>query len=82
MAACVRNRHKKVLRKARFCSLALDEAKGRKLVHFRCDFGKPPWYYEGTLGVFKVGPKTMEEGMQDHAEKTVARLDEFLSRLK
>ena len=80
MAECVRAKHRKVLRKARFCSLALDEAQGRKLVHFSCENHKPPWYYQGTLGIFKVGAKTMEEGEQDHALKAMTRLDEFITK--
>jgi len=80
MAECVRNRHKKVLRKAQFCSLAVDEAQGRKLVHFRCDYNAPPWHYQGTMGVYKVAATTMEEGEQDHALKSLTRLDEFLTR--
>ena len=79
MAEVVRRRHRQVLKKAKFCSLALDEAQGRKLVHFRCDYHKAPWYYQGTLGVFKMGSKTMEEGEQDHALRAMRRLDEFLS---
>ena len=80
MAEVVRQRHRRVLKKAKFCSLGLDEAQGRKLVHFRCDFHKAPWYYQGTLGVFKVGAKTMEEGAQDHALQATRRLDEFLTK--
>ena len=79
-AECVRQRHREVLRKARFCSLALDEAQGRKLVRFRCDFHKPPWNYSGTLGVFKMGPKTLEEGEEDHALRSMRRLDEFITK--
>ena len=69
-----------MLRRARFCSLSLDEAQGRKRIHFRCDYDKPPWYYQGTLGVFQVGAKTMEEGEEDHALKAMTRLDEFISK--
>jgi len=80
IAECVRRRHREVLRRARFCSLSLDEAQGRKRIHFRCDYDKPPWYYQGTLGVFKVGAKTMEEGEEDHAVKAMTRLDEFITK--
>jgi len=80
MAECVRTRHKEAIRKAAFVSLALDEAQGRKLVHFRCDYHEPPWYYQGTLGVFTVGATTMEEGEQDHALKALSRLDEFITK--
>ena len=80
IAECVRRRHRDVLRRARFCSLSLDEAQGRKRIHFRCDYDEPPWYYQGTLGVFQVGAKTMEEGEEDHALKAMTRLDEFISK--
>jgi hypothetical protein len=80
MAEVVRRKHRKILRMAKFCTLALDEAQGRKLVHFRCDYHKAPWYHQGTLGVFKVGPKTPEEGAEDHAQRALRRLDEFLSK--
>ena len=80
MAECVRNRHRKVLRNAQFCSLALDEAQGRKLLHFRCDYHEPPWYYQGTLGVYTAGPQTLEEGVEDHAVKSLKRLDEFFTK--
>ena len=80
IAECVRKRHRRVLRKARFCTLAFDDAQGRKLLHFRCDYHKPPWYYQGTLGVIKMGAKTMEEGEEDHALRTMTRMDEFISR--
>jgi hypothetical protein len=80
IAECVRLRHRRILKKARFCSLAFDDAQGKKLVHFRCDYHKPPWYYQGTLGVFKVGAKTMAEGGQDHALQSMTRMDEFISK--
>ena len=80
MAECLRERHRNVLRKAQFCSLALDEAQGRRLVHFRCDYHKPPWYYQGSLGIFDVGAKTMEESGEDHALKALTRLDEFITK--
>jgi hypothetical protein len=80
MAECIRKRHRKVLREAHFCSLALDEAQGRKLVRFRCDFPKPPWNYSGTLGVFQMGPKTVEEAEEDHAQRAMTRLDEFITK--
>ena len=80
IAECVRRKHRRVLRKAQFCTLALDEAQGRKLVHFRCDYHIAPWYYEGTLGIFKSAPKTTQEGEGDHAEKALKRLDEFLNK--
>jgi hypothetical protein len=80
IAECVRKRHRQVLRKARFCSLALDEAQGRKLIRFRCDFHKPPWNYSGVLGVLEMGPKTLEEGEEDHALRAMKRLDEFITK--
>jgi len=80
MAEVVRQRHRQILRRARFCSLAIDDSSGRKLVHFRCDYHKAPWYYQGTLGVYQSGATTMEEGEQDHASRAMKRLDEFLSR--
>jgi hypothetical protein len=80
MAEVVRRKHRQILGKAKFCTLALDEAQGRKLVHFRCDTQKAPWYHQGTLGIFNVGPKTAEEGEEDHAKRAVRRLDEFLNK--
>ena len=80
IAEVVRRRHRGVLRKARFCSIALDEAQGRKLVRFRCDFHKPPWSYSGTLGVFSCGARTLGEGAEDHAQRAMTRLDEFITK--
>jgi hypothetical protein len=80
MAEVVRRKHRRILGKAKFCTLALDEAQGRKLVHFRCDCDKAPWYHQGTLGVYKAGPQTTEEGEEDHAKRAVKRLDEFLTK--
>lgn len=80
MAEVVRRRHRRILGKAKFCTLALDEAQGRKLVHFRCDYHKAPWHYQGTLGIFKMGAQTVEEGEGDHAKKAVKRLDEFITK--
>ena len=80
MAEGIRVRHRKVLRAATFCTLALDEAQGRKLFRFRCDRNQAPWSYTGVLGVFEMGPKSMEEGEQDHAERALTRVDEFITR--
>jgi len=80
MAECIRVRHRKRLREACFCTLALDEAQGRKLVRYCCDLKEPPWSCRGILGVFEVGPKTMGEAEEDHAVRAMTRLDEFITR--
>ena len=80
IAEVVRRKHRRALRGAHFCTLALDDAQGRKLVHFRCDYHQKPWFYQGTLGVYKSTPKTQEEGEGDHAAKGMKRLDEFLTK--
>lgn len=80
MAELVRRKHCRILRKAKFCTLALDEAQSRKLIHFRCDYHEAPWFYQGTMGIFKSTPKTSEEGAGDHAQRVLMRLDEFLTK--
>ena len=80
MAEVVRQKHRQILRQAKFCTLALDEWKGRKLVHFRCDYHEAPWYHQGTMGFFKTVAKTSEEGAEDHAKRAVIHMDELLTR--
>ena len=80
MAECLRKRHRKVLLEASFCTLALDEAQGRKLVRFRCDLKQKPWRRRGILGVYDCTPKTMGEGEEDHALRAMNGLDAFITR--
>ena len=81
MAEVVRSEAREALREATSCSLALDGSAGRKVVRFRCDSPRHPWFKDGVIGLLDENAfKNLEEFGADHADRAALKFDELLSR--
>ena len=71
---------RKHLRRATCISLALDERKYKKIVRFRCDAPKRPFFFRGILGVHTCEKSAVGDFEEDHALIAVRTVDRFLNR--
>ena len=82
MAEVVRIKHRKAIREATSLTLTTDDAKGRKVLRFRCDTPTEPYQGDGLIGIAGKTLKTSAEGPRaieaDHAESTVASIEQAL----
>ena len=95
MAEVHRNKIRKVLKEATSISLALDEAKYRKIVRYRCDVpsaqscgranlgrnvGASGFSHSGVLGILDCSKKHASDFEADHAVTAMKQLDSFLTQ--
>ena len=95
MAEVHRNKIRKVLKEATSISLALDEAKYRKIVRYRCDVpsaqscgranlgrnvGASGFSHSGVLGILDCSKKHASDFEDDHAVTAMKQLDSFLTQ--
>jgi len=92
MAEALRKRIRKALSQATSISLALDEAKYRKIIRFRADLpsaqrsgslwrhaGASGFCFSGVLGILDCSKKHASDFENDHAVTAVKQLDAFLT---
>jgi hypothetical protein len=80
MAEWVRNGTRKRLREASYVTLALDEAKRRRLVRFRCDTPRPPYTATGVLGIVNGAYSSLDELTDDHVINGARHLEDFFKQ--